>query len=268
MRRVLDLQRILAPCRPQHGQRAARSEVRRDRRRIERRRHHDDLQIRPARTLQPPQQRQREIAFQMPLVEFVEHHAPHALQSRVAQHAAREHALGQEAQPRTRSRYFFEAHLIADRAARRLAAFARDDSAPPGARPGGAAPAPALRAHPVRAARAERAWSSPPRAALPAPGGWRCAGDCRISGSSSSMGRRTRASIVAIRRCSGARLPPADNRGDSSQELFQHEGGLSLLAAPQMDLREENWGCEKCAGSSLRARSRYFTAESNCPSSK
>ena len=186
------------------GVHAVAAQVRRDRRRVERRRHDDDPQIGPPRALQAPQQRQREVAFQMPLVEFVEHHAAHALQLRVAQQAAGEHALGQEAQARARTGYLLEAHLVADGLARRLAAFA-------GHKPRRQARGQAARlqhqhlaANPVRAARAARAWSSPPRAALRAPGGWRCAGDCRISGSSSSMGRRTRASIVAIRRCSGA----------------------------------------------------------------
>ena len=61
----------------------------------------------------------------MALVEFVEHHAAHALQTGVAQHATREHAFRQEAQARARPRHFFEAHLVPHRFAHRLAAFAR-----------------------------------------------------------------------------------------------------------------------------------------------
>ena len=86
----------------------------RDRRGVQGGGHDDDLEIGPPRALQAPQQGQREIAFEMALVEFVEHHAAHARQIGVAQHAAREHALGQEAQARAGSRHFFEAHLIAD----------------------------------------------------------------------------------------------------------------------------------------------------------
>src|ERR1039457_6207408 len=66
---------IPLPRRPQNGQ--GRSslprQILRDRRRVQRRRHDDDLQIRPPGALQAPQQCQRQIALQMPLMEFVEH---------------------------------------------------------------------------------------------------------------------------------------------------------------------------------------------------
>ena len=126
MRRVLDFERVLTSCRPKHGQRLRGAKVLRDRRRVQRGGHDDDLEIRPARPLQAPQQGQREIAFEMALVEFVEHHAPHAREVGIAQHAACEHALGQEAQARTGPGDFFEAHLIADCLADGLAALGCD----------------------------------------------------------------------------------------------------------------------------------------------
>ena len=114
MRRVLDLERVLTAFRPKHGQRLRGRKVLRDGRRVQRGGHDDDLEIRPARPLQAPQQGQREIAFEMAFVEFVEHHASHAREVGIVQHAAGEHALGQETQARTRSGDLLEAHLIAD----------------------------------------------------------------------------------------------------------------------------------------------------------
>jgi hypothetical protein len=75
--------------------------------------------------LQAPQQGQRQIALQMALMEFVEHHAAHAREVRIAQHAPREHAFGEEAQARARSRHLLEAHLVAHRLAHALAALVR-----------------------------------------------------------------------------------------------------------------------------------------------
>ena len=242
-------------CRPADRRTACASsrQVRRDRRGVECRRHHHQLEIGPPRALQPAQQRQRQIAFQMALVEFVEHHAGHALERRVAQQAAREHAFGQKAQARPRARPLLRSGPDSRRSRRRARRVRRPRSAPPDARPAGAVPAPVLRADPVPAGPAGRAWSSPRRAALPAPECWRCAGDAGCRGVSSSMGRRTRASIVASQQCSGV-LCRLRVIGVMRQKLFQHEGGLALFAAPQMDLGEVTAGDARSAPDRASAR--------------
>ena len=122
MRRVLDFQRILAAFGADH---AGAAEIFGNGRGIQRGRHHDQAQIPPARSLQTAQQRQRQIALEVPLVEFVEHHAADALQIGIREQAAREHAFGKESQARVRAGDLFEAHLVADRVTQRLAPLRR-----------------------------------------------------------------------------------------------------------------------------------------------
>ena len=78
--------------------------------------------------LQPAQQREREVALQVALVKLVEHHGADALQPRIGEQAARQHAFGEEAQARARPGDLFEAHLVADGLADALAAFGRDEA--------------------------------------------------------------------------------------------------------------------------------------------
>jgi hypothetical protein len=81
---------------------------------IERGGHHHDPQVRPARSLQPPQESQREVALQMTLVKFVEHHRTHPFQPWIRQEPPGEHPLGQESKPRARPGNLFETYLIPD----------------------------------------------------------------------------------------------------------------------------------------------------------
>ena len=137
-----------------------------DGRGVERRRHHDNPQIRPLGALQAAQQGQRQIGFQMPLVKFVQDHGVHAGEQRIGDQAAREDAFGEKSKPRSRTGHFFEANLIADRFAQASRQAPALRGAPPIARPDDAAPAPALVRALRPAARAERAWFSRRRAAL------------------------------------------------------------------------------------------------------
>jgi hypothetical protein len=70
--------------------------------------------------LQLPQQREREIALQVALVELVEQHRAHAAQERVGDQLAGEHPLGHEAHARVARAHLLEPHLIADAPAERL----------------------------------------------------------------------------------------------------------------------------------------------------
>ena len=93
-------------------------------RRLERRRHHDDLQIGAQRALRITRERQAEIALQASLVEFVEQDCGHPLQFRIVEDHAREHAFGDDLDARLRSHARIQTHAIADRLANALAAFA------------------------------------------------------------------------------------------------------------------------------------------------
>jgi len=123
VRCVLDLQWVLAAL-GADGARAA--QVFGDGSGVERGRHHDQAKIGPARLLQAAQQRQRQVAFEMPLVKFIEHHAAHPLEIRVGKQAAREHPFREESQARGGAGDFLEAHLISHRPADLLAALRRD----------------------------------------------------------------------------------------------------------------------------------------------
>ena len=80
---------------------------------IESRRHDHDSQIGPC-PLQALQQRQREIAFEVALVKFIEHHGRHPLQERIRKQPPREYALSDESQPRATGNRFFKPDLISD----------------------------------------------------------------------------------------------------------------------------------------------------------
>ena len=71
VRRVLDFQRVLAALGAHHARVA---QVCGHGRGIERGGHHHQAQIGPAGALQAAEQRQRQVAFQVALVELVEHH--------------------------------------------------------------------------------------------------------------------------------------------------------------------------------------------------
>jgi hypothetical protein len=113
---VLDGDLEALALRPQDGT----PQVVGDRPGLQRGGHHDQRQIRPF-LLQPAQERERDVAVQMPLVKLVEEDRGHAPQVRIPQEAPREDALGHEADPRPRARDVLEAHLVADHLADLLA---------------------------------------------------------------------------------------------------------------------------------------------------
>ena len=65
---------------------------------VEGRRHHDQDQVGAHLPPDLPQQRQRQVAIQVALVELVEDDGTDAFQKRVGQELASQNALGQEAQ--------------------------------------------------------------------------------------------------------------------------------------------------------------------------
>ena len=87
------------------------------RRRVERGRHDDELQIRARGLLEAAQQRQRQVALEVALVELVEHDHAHAGQAGLGDQPAGEQPLGDEAQPRPGPGHLLEADLPADRLA-------------------------------------------------------------------------------------------------------------------------------------------------------
>ena len=64
---------------------------------VERRRHHDEFQIRSRGLLQPSEQGQREVGLQVALVKFVKRDDADILQRWVGEQSPRQHAFGQEA---------------------------------------------------------------------------------------------------------------------------------------------------------------------------
>ena len=119
---MLDLHRIAPSFAPHDGT----GEEGRDRFRLQGRRHDGELQIRPRGPHQPRQKRKREIAVQVALVEFVEHHRSHAGQRRIAEQAPGENGFRQEAQAGVRSGDVLEADLVPDRLAQLLFALGGD----------------------------------------------------------------------------------------------------------------------------------------------
>ena len=100
-------------------------EKRRDRFGVERRRHHDQLQLRAPRA-ELCDQREGEIAVEVALVELVDHHTADAAQLGIAEQPTGQHAFGDQLDPRARTDPSIEADLIADLVAQRTATLARD----------------------------------------------------------------------------------------------------------------------------------------------
>ena len=72
------------------------AEQRRDPRAVERRRHHQELQILAQALLRVARQREAEIGIERALVEFVEQHRGDAVERRIVEDHAGEHALGDD----------------------------------------------------------------------------------------------------------------------------------------------------------------------------
>ena len=96
----------------------------RDRLGVERRRHHERDQLGPARP-QPLDQREREVAIEVTLVELVDHDAADAAQLGMGEQPAGQHALGHELDPGRRRDLAIEPHLVADLAPEVAATLAR-----------------------------------------------------------------------------------------------------------------------------------------------
>ena len=101
-------------------------EERRDRRRVQRGRHDDELQV--VAHLAPYTLREREgkIAAEAPLVELVEHDGTDAFEQRVVLEAPEQDAFRHHEQPCGLRRLALEAHLVADRLADGLTALVGD----------------------------------------------------------------------------------------------------------------------------------------------
>ncbi len=91
----------------------------RNRRGIKRSGHHHNAQITPP-LLQLKQQRKREVAFQVSLMEFIKDHRAHTLEPWVAHEPAVQHTLGHIAQPCARACEVFKPHLVANAVAHAL----------------------------------------------------------------------------------------------------------------------------------------------------
>ena len=96
--------------------------------RVQRRRHHDQSQVRSRCRLQPPEQRQREVALEMPLVKLVQHHGVHAREPRIGNQPPREDTFGEQPEPSAGAGDILEAHLVPDCFAQALAHLLRDPS--------------------------------------------------------------------------------------------------------------------------------------------
>ena len=101
------------------------AEILRDRLRRERRRHRHEPQVRPPRA-QPRDEREREIAVEVALVQLVDDHAADSAQFGIREQPARQDALGDEADARRGAGAAIEAHLVADLPAELDAALAGD----------------------------------------------------------------------------------------------------------------------------------------------
>src|SRR5436309_953965 len=98
------------------------AEIVRELRGIERRRHDQELQIRPQAALDVERERQPEIAIEGALMELIENQASGVLDCRIALQPARQEALGDDFYPRARRYLAVEAHGVTDGLADRLAA--------------------------------------------------------------------------------------------------------------------------------------------------
>ncbi|GAO02033.1 hypothetical protein PSR1_00900 [Anaeromyxobacter sp. PSR-1] len=114
-----------------------RAQERRHRAGVERGRHRDELQIGAGRALEPPEEREREVALQVALVELVEHHRADAGERGLGEQAPGQEPLGHVADAGARARHLVEPHLVADRLAGPLAQLLGH---PPGGHAGGEPP--------------------------------------------------------------------------------------------------------------------------------
>jgi hypothetical protein len=71
-----------------------------DARAVDGRRHHQELELLTQALLQVARQRQPEVGIERALVELVEQHRGNAVERRVVEHHAGEHALGHHLDPR------------------------------------------------------------------------------------------------------------------------------------------------------------------------
>ena len=106
--------RISAPLRRQHR---TRLEIFLHRSDIQSCRHDDDKKIGPRRFLDLQRAGQRDVAVEMPFVKFVEDDRADAVQVRISQHLAQQHAFGDITDPRGGGDDIVEPHLVADLAA-------------------------------------------------------------------------------------------------------------------------------------------------------
>ena len=143
----------------------------RDARAVERRRHHQQLEIVAQALLRVAREREAEIGVERALVEFVEQHRGDAVERRIVEDQPGEDALGDDLDAGLARHLGAEAHPQARRCRRRSRR-----ASPPSARPrraprAGAAPAPGFSCPPPtarRSAPAARAWSCRRPAARPA----------------------------------------------------------------------------------------------------
>ena len=108
---ILDRHRITPPLR---GQDLTGGQVVRQHRRIERRRHYHDQQIRPRRPLDLQRPRQRDVAVKMTLVKLIKHQRRHALEPRVERHLPEQNPLRHEAHSRFRRHPRLQPYLVTD----------------------------------------------------------------------------------------------------------------------------------------------------------
>jgi hypothetical protein len=125
MRRVLDLERKVATL---GADNAGAAEETGNGRGVEGRGHDDEAQVGAGRALEPPQKRERQIAFEMALVKLVEDHTGDSVETRVGEEAAGEDALRQKAEARAGSGDLLETDLIADGLAGALSALGGDEA--------------------------------------------------------------------------------------------------------------------------------------------
>ena len=111
VRRVLDFERILAAF---GAEDPGVPEVLSNGRGLQSGRHHDQAEVGAAGALEPAEQGEREVAFEVPLVEFIEDDGAGAIEKGVREEAAGEYAFSEEAQACARSGDFLEANLVAD----------------------------------------------------------------------------------------------------------------------------------------------------------
>src|SRR4051794_4820466 len=78
------------------------------------------------RALESAEERERDVALEVPFVDLVEEHDVHAQQIRLCEEAPRQHALGHEADPRALARDVLEADLVSDGLADALPELVRD----------------------------------------------------------------------------------------------------------------------------------------------